>query len=256
MPARDEPRLEAIERQIAALEAERASLQRAADDEVATAGERAPSAQRLALGSLMAILVVATIAAAGAYLLGEPVIAATAGVFAGSALVLSLVQATLIEEVPAGHVLVLHGRAAADGSNRGYRAYAGGRVLRRPLVERAERLDCRARSIDVTVQGAYSRGNRPLDVTLRGRVKLATFEPGVVHAIERFLGVDPREVGVVAAQTLEGIVRERLAERTLEELGRDSARFVEEVIEAAEPDLERLGVSLETLTLERLVASG
>ena len=76
----------------------------------------------------------------------------------------------------------------------GYRIVKGGRGLRKPVIERVDRLDLTNMVIDVAARNAYSRGGIPLTVHGVANVKIAGFEPILNNAIERFLGKPRSEV--------------------------------------------------------------
>ncbi|MCB9751175.1 MAG: flotillin family protein [Myxococcales bacterium] len=222
----------------------------AEEDDDVEAYELARRAHRVLLIAFGGALALATAGVGVALALGDMIAAATAGVLATAALGYLIVYATLVELVPPGRVLVLSGRLD-QSTGRSYRMLARGHAFRAPLREQAELLDCRARTITVSVDNAYSRGSVALALELRARVRLARAEPTVHHAIERFLGQRLQEVEVVASQTLEGHARMVVADCTLETLRADPARFAARVLEEAEDDFRRLGIELESMTLER-----
>src|SRR5690606_2270532 len=127
-----------------------------------------------------------------------------------------------------------------------------GRKWRIPLVERVDRMDMTTMSIDVVVQNAYSAGNIPLQIHAIANVKIHS-EPRLLrNAVERFLGQTGREIGLVAQQTLEGALREVLAQMTPEQVNEDRLAFAENLMRSAKDDLDKLGLQLDTLKIQNV----
>ncbi len=141
---------------------------------------------------------------------------------------------------------------SADGSVHGYRLIKGGRAIRKPILERIDRISLSNMSIDVTVRGAYSKGGIPLNVVGVANVKVAGEEPYIHHAIERFLGKRMDEIREIAQETLEGNLRGVLAELTPEEVNQDKTRFAQNLMKQAEEDLLKLGLELDNLKIQNV----
>ena len=149
-------------------------------------------------------------------------------------------------------ILVISGRKhrLADGSTTGYKVLHGGRGFRIPVLETINRMDMRLIPVQVEVQNAYSKGGIPLMVHAIANVKV-TSNPGYVrNAIERLLSMSPRQIGVVAQQTLEGVLREVVAELTPEEVNEDRLKFAETLIKFAKEDFQKLGLELDVLKVQ------
>ena len=65
------------------------------------------------------------------------------------------------------------GKSIVGGNPVGYRIVKGGMSLRRPLVERVERMDLTNMTVEVSVVGAYSKGGIPLAVQGVANLKVA-----------------------------------------------------------------------------------
>jgi flotillin len=246
-------RQDALEQRIGELEAENARLRR--DDEPDDTQPDAGAAFRRSLLLTTAFVVVALCGGAAlSYSSGFPILAIALVVTATMVLCMYAVLASLIEIVPPGFVLVISGRQhrGHDGRVRGYRVVSQGRVVRMPIVERAERLDCRLRTIPIEVSGAYSHGNHSMSIALSARVRLASTSPGVENAIERFLGRSNRDIEEVARQTLEGNLRSLVATLTPEEMDQDREKFTYALIAESETDLHELGFELDGITIDRV----
>ncbi|MCW5836882.1 MAG: flotillin family protein, partial [Labilithrix sp.] len=159
----------------------------------------------------------------------------------------------LIHICQPNEVLVFSGARRREGARElGYRLVQGGRGIRIPLLETVDRLDLTNMIIDVRVEGAYSKGGIPLNVTAVANVKIASTEPVIGNAIERFLGKRRKVVEAVAKETLEGNLRGVLATLTPEEVNHDRVKFAQSLLHEADMDLKRLGLVLDTLKIQNV----
>ncbi len=150
-------------------------------------------------------------------------------------------------------VLIFSGaQREVEGRHIGYRVIKGGSSVRRPFIERVDRLDLTNMIIEVAVQNAYSKGGIPLNVQGVANVKVAGHEPVLNNAIERFLGWDRERIVQVAKDTLEGNLRGVLSQLTPEQVNEDKITFAEKLLEEAEHDLTRLGLVLDTLKIQNV----
>lgn len=127
-----------------------------------------------------------------------------------------------------------------------------GRAWRIPIIERVDRMDTTTMSIDVVVHNAYSKGNIPLRIHAIANVKIHSDPSLLRNAIERFLGREKNEIRVVAQQTLEGALREVLAQMTPEQVNEDRLTFAENLIKSVADDLDKLGLELDTLKIQNV----
>jgi len=151
-------------------------------------------------------------------------------------------------------VLIFSGRdhKLKDGSVVGYRLMRGGWTFRRPVVETVDRMDLRVFPVRIDTRGAYSKGGIPLNVHAIANVKISSDDEVIHSAIERFLGRNREEIVRVAQETLEGNLRGVLATLTPEEINENRLRFSEQLLEDVEPDLEKLGLHLDTLKIQNV----
>ena len=139
-----------------------------------------------------------------------------------------------------------------DGTVRGYRLVFGGLAFKKPVIETVDRMDLRVFPVRIDTRGAYSKGGIPLNVHAIANVKISS-DPNEVHnAIERFLGRSREEMVRVAQETLEGNIRGVLATLTPEEVNENRLRFSEQLALDVEPDLEKLGLHLDTLKIQNV----
>ena len=127
-----------------------------------------------------------------------------------------------------------------------------GRAWRVPIIERVDRLDMSVMSIDVAVNNAYSSGNIPLRIHAIANVKISSDPRLIRNAIERFLGQSQQEIMTVARQTLEGALREVLAQMTPEGVNEDRLAFADNLVKSAKDDLDKLGLQLDTLKIQHV----
>jgi flotillin len=151
-------------------------------------------------------------------------------------------------------ILIFSGRhgIGPDGAHRGYRVIKGGRSFRWPLIERVDQLDLTNMIIEVSVNGAYSKGGIPLNIQGVANIKIAGHEPVLGAAVERLLGKTREEVITMAKDVLEGNLRGVLSRLTPEEVNEDKIAFAEKLLEEAEHDLGKLGLGLDTMKIQNV----
>lgn len=134
----------------------------------------------------------------------------------------------------------------------GYRYVRGGRSIRRPFIEKVDRIDLNMITVMVNVERAFTKGGVPLTIQGVANVKLPGEEPLLSNAVERFLGRSREEIYHVAKETLEGNLRGVLASLTPEEVNEDKMRFAQILVEEAEHDMSRMGLVLDTLKIQNV----
>src|SRR5262245_23102048 len=163
-----------------------------------------------------------------------------AGVIGGLVVlvVLMVIYRYLLRICRPNEILIFSGRKhkTDDGRVVGYRVVFGGRGVRVPVVETVDRMDVSLISVPIQVNGAYSEGGIPLNVHAIANVKVSTNRRFVGNAIERFLGKGQTEIARVVQQTLEGHLREVLAQMTPEELSQDRLKFAHRLETSAKSD--------------------
>ena len=181
------------------------------------------------------------------------VIAVLGGIGVVALVVIAIIIARLIHICAPNEVLVFYG-THRDVSQRsvGYRLVQGGRGIRIPLLEQVTKLDLTNMIIDLRVSGAYSKGGIPLNVEGVANVKIASTEPTIGNALERFLNKSRPEIVAVARETLEGNLRGVLATLTPEEVNQDRIKFAESLLAEADIDLQKLGLELDTLKIQNV----
>ncbi|MDJ0772535.1 MAG: SPFH domain-containing protein [Mastigocoleus sp. MO_167.B18] len=151
-------------------------------------------------------------------------------------------------------VLIFAGgkRNTPTGHQVGYRLVKGGSSIQTPLLERTFRMDLSNMIIDLKVANAYSKGGIPLTVEGVANIKIAGEEPTIHNAIERLLGKSRKQIEQLAKETLEGNLRGVLASLTPEQVNEDKIAFAKSLLDEAEDDLEKLGLTLDSLQIQNI----
>jgi flotillin len=139
-----------------------------------------------------------------------------------------------------------------DGTEVGYRVVRRGWAIKTPMLQTVSRMDMRLFMVEVAVTNAYSKGGIPLTVAAIANVKISSNPTLVRNAVERFLGMDPKQISQVARQTLEGVLREVLAQLTPEEVNEDRLKFAEHLRDNAKDDFDKLGLELDVLKVQHV----
>ncbi len=183
------------------------------------------------------------------------------GLGAGGALVLCLAVALtaiahLVVVVPPNQLAVLSGRRhqEPDGSVVGFRILRGGRAIRMPVIESLHFMDLTNLPLVFEVRNCQARTGA-LVLKVVANVKVASEMPLVLNAVERFLSRSRADIAEVASQTLEGTLRGVVASFTVEEVRSDRVRVAAAVLEEAEADMSKLGLVVDTLTIQDVGAA-
>jgi flotillin len=176
------------------------------------------------------------------------------GVLGVAALLVILIYIKNLRICQPSEALILSGfkHRLANGKEVGYRVVKGGRAFQWPLIEVVDTVDLTNMAIDLMVRSAYSKGGIPLVVQGVANVKIASHEPLIHHAVERFLGKDRAEIIRIAKETLEGNLRGVLATLTPEQVNEDKLKFADSLLHEAEHDLSKLGLTLDNLKIQNV----
>lgn len=139
-----------------------------------------------------------------------------------------------------------------DGKTVGYRSIIGGRTIKKPFLEKVAKLDLSNMNINVQVENAFSKGGIPVCVQGVANLKIASEEPFLGNAIERFLKRSRKDIMKIAKETLEGNLRGVLATLTPEQVNEDKIAFAQNLIEEAEHDLYKIGLKLDSLKIQNV----
>jgi len=143
-------------------------------------------------------------------------------------------------------------RKLADGSVAGYRLVRGGATLVFPFLEKVEYLDLNVITVPLATQRAYTVQGVPVSVKAVANVKIKGDDTSLRSASERFLGMPQQQFHQLVFQTLEGHLRAILGTLTVEEINNDRQSFAQKLTTEAAGDLEKMGVGLDTLTIQEI----
>jgi flotillin len=165
-----------------------------------------------------------------------------------------LIAKNLIHVCGPNEALVFSGGKTRGRGNkvRGYRIIKGGRGMKWPLLEEVDKLDLTNMIIEVSVTNAYAKGGIPLTVSGVANLKIASVSPALDNAIERFIGKGRREIIKIAKETLEGNLRGVLSQLTPEKINEDKVEFESKLLDEADHDLAKLGLTLDTLKIQNI----
>ncbi len=170
--------------------------------------------------------------------------------------ILYLLVKKLLYVATPNEVLIFSGTTRkVSGVELPYRFVRGGRSVRRPLIEKVDRMDLGMFTVMVNVEQAFTKGGIPLNVQGVANVKLPGEEPLLTNAVVRFLGRTREEIHHIAKETLEGNLRGVLASLTPEQVNEDKTRFAQTLVEEAEHDMNRIGLVLDTLKIQNVYDS-
>jgi flotillin len=181
-------------------------------------------------------------------------VVAAALVAAGLFIIVTVVRNTYV--CSPNEVLIFSGRTfplpGSDGKVVGFRVVRGGRAMRVPLIEVVDKMLLTNMPIELSVTNAFSKGGVPLNVVAVANIKIPSEEPLLHNALERFLGYTQEQITFVARDTLEGNLRGVIAEMTPEEINQKKVVFQQKLIEEAHKDMQRLGLVLDNLQIQKI----
>jgi flotillin len=176
-----------------------------------------------------------------------------------AALIAGLIVLWALRYVKAGpnEVLVISGRPRTIVDETGQRRTIGYRFVRGgtfvwPIRERVQRLSLELLTVDVSVPEAYTAQGVRITVEGVAQVKVRSDDRSIALAAEQFLSRPPQEIRRVAHQVVEGHLRAVLGTVSVEEVYRRREEIARRVREAAEADLQRMGLEIVSLTLHHI----
>jgi flotillin len=178
----------------------------------------------------------------------------TALIVAGSVLLALLVIAFAVwahqyTKVGPNEVLIISGRRGKDG---GYRIVRGGGTYVRPFREKVQRMSLELMQFDVRTAETYTSHGVPVQIDGVCMVKIDGSDPGIERAAEQFLSRGREDIVRTALQAVEGHMRAAVGGLSIEDIYRERQRLVAAVRDLAVPDLERMGLSIVSLTVRNI----
>jgi len=141
-----------------------------------------------------------------------------------------------------------------DGTqNRvGYRYRLGGGTFIKPFVEKVYVLPMDVTTINVRTPEVLTHGGVPILTESTSQIKIDSSDTAIHLAAEQFLGLGRDGVRDIAANVLEGKVREVIGTMTVEEIYRGRQEFSARVLKAAKEDFNRMGLIILSYALKDL----
>jgi flotillin len=176
-------------------------------------------------------------------------ISVVGGVVVGAALIAFAVWAHQYTKVGPNEVLIISGRRRRD---RGYRIVRGGGTYVRPFREKVQRLSLELMQFDVRTAETYTMHGVPVQVDGVCMVKIDGSDEGIERAAEQFLSRAREDIVRTAMQAVEGHMRSAVGGLSIEDIYRERQKLVAGVRELAGPDLERMGLTVVSLTIRSI----
>jgi flotillin len=156
---------------------------------------------------------------------------------------------TRYKRCPANQVLVISGRV---GTGQSARVISGGGAFVWPVIQQADFLSLLPLQIDINLTDALSLENIRVRVPSQVTVAIGDTEEYQQNAASRLLGVQPKEVGDLAANIIFGQMRQVIASMKIEEINRDRDQFRANIEHAIEPELKKVGLKLINVNIRDL----
>jgi flotillin len=172
-------------------------------------------------------------------------------VLAGLLVIAFAVWAHQYTKVGPNEVLIISGRKGRRGAH-GYRIVRGGGTYVRPFREKVQRMSLELMQFDVRTQETYTAHGVPVQIDGVAMVKIDGSDAGIERAAEQFLSRAREDIVRTAMQAVEGHMRAAVGGLSIEDIYRERQRLVAAVRELAEPDLERMGLTIVSLTIRSI----
>ncbi len=132
----------------------------------------------------------------------------------------------------------------ADGTQKrvGYRYRLGGGTFIKPFIEKVYVMPMDITSIDIRTPEVMTHGNVPIMTESTAQVKIDSSDSSIYMAAEHFLGLGRDGMRDIAANILEGKVREVIGTMTVEEIYLNRQEFSARVLASAKEDFGRMGL--------------
>jgi flotillin len=176
-------------------------------------------------------------------------------VLAALALIAFAIWAHQYTKVGPNEVLIISGRrvrARGGRAEHGYRIVRGGGTYVRPFREKVQRLSLELMQFEVKTAETYTMHGVPVQIDGVCMVRIDPSEDGIEQAAQQFLSRGRDDIVRTAMQAVEGHMRAAVGGLSIEDIYRERQRLVAAVREMAEPDLERMGLQVVSLTVRNI----
>ncbi len=153
-----------------------------------------------------------------------------------------VLMARYYRRCPSNRVLVIYGKAGRQG--QAAKCVHGGAAFVIPLLQDYAYLSLEPIQIEIPLRGALSFENIRVNVPSVFTVAVGT-EPDVMQqAAVRLLGLSVPQIRKQAEEIIFGILRQVIAGMGIEEINRDRDKFLAQVQNHLEPELNKIGLVL------------
>jgi len=168
-----------------------------------------------------------------------------------------ILLAVQYRKVGPNEVLIISGGrkrtiTAYDGVKKkiGYRFRLGGGTLVRPFLEKVDSLPLEVITLNVKTPEVLTHGGVPILTEATAQVKIGSSEMAIHQAAEQFLGLGKDGIRDVAANVVEGKMREVVGTMTVEQIYRGRQEFAAKVVQALKDDFEKMGLVMLSFSLK------
>jgi flotillin len=174
-----------------------------------------------------------------------------AGVLGLLLLIAFAVWAHQYTKVGPNEVLIISGRRGR-GDDHGYRIVRGGGTYVRPFREKVQRMSLELMQFDVRTADTYTVHGVPVGIDGVCMVKIDGSPDGIERAAQQFLSRGAEDIVRTALQAVEGHMRAAVGGLSIEDIYKDRQKLVAAARELAEPDLQRMGLEIVSLTVRNI----
>jgi flotillin len=178
----------------------------------------------------------------------------------GAVVVLGLIillLATRYKKVGPNEALIISGGrkrtiTAPDGTKKkvGYRYRLGGGTFVLPFVETMDKLPMDIITLNIKTPEVLTHGGVPIMAEANAQVKINSSDKAIHLAAEQFLGLGRDGIRDVAANVVEGKMREIIGTMTVEQIYRGRQEFSSKVSEAIQSDFAKMGLVMLSFALK------
>src|ERR671935_422501 len=179
------------------------------------------------------------------------ILIAVGATLGGLLLIGFVIWANQYTKVGPNEVLIISGRRGRKREH-GYRIVRGGGTFVWPFREKVQRMSLELMQFDVRTQETYTTHGVPVQIDGVCMVKIDGTDEGIERAAEQFLSRSREDIVRTALQAVEGHMRAAVGGLPIEDIYRERQRLVAGVRDMAEPDLERMGLTIVSLTIRNI----
>jgi len=168
-----------------------------------------------------------------------------------------VLMATRYKKVGPNEALIISGgrrrsSTAADGTKKkvGYRYRLGGGTFVLPFIETVDKLPMDVVTLNIKTPEILTHGGVPIMAEANAQVKINSSDQAIHLAAEQFLGLGRDGIRDVAANVVEGKMREIIGTLTVEQIYRGRQEFSNRVTEAIQADFAKMGLIMLSFALK------